>query len=90
MHVPNPRPATRHAPEFLRPEYGFEIRLRRPVPRRRPSWSYAPATYSLVAVNYLVFLVMVWHNVSAASPNLDQLMYWGADDAGSVLIQGEW
>ena len=33
---------------------------------------------------------MVEHHVSAFSPNLDQLMYWGADNAGSVLIQGQW
>jgi rhomboid protease GluP len=33
---------------------------------------------------------MLTHHVSASSPNLDQLMYWGADNAGSVLIQGEW
>ncbi len=88
---PNPSPREqRPAPEFLRPEYGFNPPPPPPVRRRRPSWSYAPATYSLVAINCLVFLVMVWHNVSAASPNLDQLMYWGADNAGSVLIQGEW
>jgi len=50
--------------------------------RRRP--------YSLVAINCLVFLVMLAHHVSAAGPNVDQLMYWGADNAGSVLIQGQW
>jgi rhomboid protease GluP len=33
---------------------------------------------------------MMAHHVSASSPNLDQLMYWGADNAGNVLIQGEW
>jgi len=33
---------------------------------------------------------MLAHHVSAAGPNVDQLMYWGADNAGSVLIQGQW
>ena len=33
---------------------------------------------------------MLAHHVSASSPKLDQLMYWGADNAGSVLIQGQW
>ncbi len=50
----------------------------------------APATYLLVAINCLVFLAMVAHHVSAISPTADQLMDWGADNAGSVLIRGEW
>jgi rhomboid protease GluP len=33
---------------------------------------------------------MVAHHVSAASPTLDQLMHWGADNAGAVLINSEW
>ena len=76
-------------PEFLRPDADFNP----PPPprvRSRRSWSYAPATYSLVAINCLVFLVMIAHHVSATGPNVDQLMYWGADNAGSVLIQGQW
>lgn len=76
-------------PEFLRPEAGYSPPPV-PRPRRRPSWSYAPATYTLVGINCLVFLAMTAHHVSAASPNLDQLMYWGADNAGAVLIQGQW
>jgi rhomboid protease GluP len=43
-----------------------------------------------VGINCLVFLAMLAHHVSASSPNLDQLMYWGADNAGNVLIQGQW
>ncbi|MFY9853291.1 MAG: rhomboid family intramembrane serine protease, partial [Terracidiphilus sp.] len=77
------------SPEFLRPDADFNP----PPParvRRRRSWSYAPATYSLVAINCLVFLVMLAHHVSATGPNVDQLMYWGADNAGAVLVQGQW
>ncbi|MGA2833949.1 MAG: rhomboid family intramembrane serine protease [Terracidiphilus sp.] len=77
------------SPEFLRPNADFNP----PPPprvRRRRSWSYAPATYSLVAINCLVFVVMLAHHVSASSPNTDQLMYWGADNAGAVLVQGQW
>jgi len=33
---------------------------------------------------------MVAHHVSAVSPTTDQLMHWGADNAGAVLINGEW
>jgi rhomboid protease GluP len=33
---------------------------------------------------------MLAHHISAFGPNLDQLMYWGADNAGAVLIQSQW
>lgn len=33
---------------------------------------------------------MVAHHVSAVSPTSDQLMHWGANNAGAVLIQGQW
>ena len=76
-------------PEFLRPDGSFNPP---PPPVRRPrrSWSYAPATYVLVGINCLVFLVMVAHHVSVGNPNSDQLLYWGADNAGNVLLQGQW
>jgi rhomboid protease GluP len=75
--------------EFLRPDGSFNPP---PPPVRRPrrSWSYAPATYVLVGINCLVFLVMVAHHVSAGNPTSDQLLYWGADNAGNVLLQGQW
>jgi rhomboid protease GluP len=76
-------------PEFLRPDGSFNPP---PPPVRRPrrSWSYAPATYVLVGINCLVFLVMVAHHVSVGNPTSDQLLYWGADNAGNVLLQGQW
>jgi rhomboid protease GluP len=93
--VPPPRderpldgnPGDLRQPEFLPPNAGFRPP---PVRRQRPSWAAAPATYLLVGINCLVFLVMLAHHVSAAGPNLDQLMYWGADNAGSVLQYGQW
>ena len=33
---------------------------------------------------------MVAHHVSVVSPTIDQLINWGADNAGSVLIQDQW
>jgi rhomboid protease GluP len=83
-------PPTSPNPEYLHSEAGFNPPPPPPVRRRRPSWSYAPATYALVGFNCLVFLVMVAHHVSAVSPTPDQLMHWGADNAGAVLINGEW
>jgi rhomboid protease GluP len=76
-------------PEFLPPEAGFNPPPP-PVRRQRPSWAYAPATYFLVGINCLVFLAMTVRGVSLWSPTTDQLMRWGADNAGSVLIGGEW
>ena len=33
---------------------------------------------------------MVLSGVSVGSPTVDQLMHWGADNAGNVLLGGEW
>jgi rhomboid protease GluP len=41
-------------------------------------------------MNCLVFLTMVLRGVSPGSPTVDQLMVWGANNAGSVLIDGQW
>jgi rhomboid protease GluP len=53
-------------------------------------WAAAPATYLLVGINCAVFLDMAAHGVSVMSPTVDQLKYWGADNAGAVLVGGEW
>ena len=76
-------------PEFLPPGAGT-FTSPPPARRRRPSWAAAPATYFLVGVNCLVYIVMVFNGVSAVSPTSAQLMHWGANNAGSVLINGEW
>jgi len=56
----------------------------------RSSWAVSPATYVLVGVNCLVFLVMLLSHVSPFSPTSGQLLYFGADHAGLVLQYGEW
>lgn len=77
------------SPEILPPgtEYVPPPQERR---RARPTWAASPATYLLVAINCLVFLAMVMTHVSPINPTPDQLLAWGADDAGRVLIGGEW
>src|ERR1035438_3957750 len=77
-------------PEYLHPEAGFNPPPPPPVRRRRPSWSYAPATYALVGINCLVFLAMTLRGVNLWNPAPEQLLHWGADNAGNVLINGEW
>jgi rhomboid protease GluP len=83
-------PPTSPNPDYLRPEAGFNSPPPPPVRRQRPSWSYAPATYALVAINCLVFLAMTARGVSVWGSTTDQLKHWGADNAGSVLVYSEW
>src|ERR1700677_2098550 len=76
-------------PEILPP--GVEMPPPQQAVRKpRSSWATAPATYLLVGINCAVFLAMVGSGVSIGSPTTDQLMHWGANNAGSVLINGEW
>ena len=79
-------------PEILPPKNGYTPPPPPPQPRRRrhPSWSVAPATYLLVGINCLVFLAMVFRGVSPGNPTVEQLMAWGANNAGAVLIDGQW
>ena len=54
------------------------------------SWAWAPATYSLVAVNCLVFLAMLFAHVSFVSPTAEQLLHWGANNPQAILADGQW
>jgi rhomboid protease GluP len=58
--------------------------------RRRSFWATAPATYVLAGINCAVFVAMVLNGVGVFSPTAEQLMRWGANNAGSVLLSGEW
>ena len=61
-----------------------------PARRSRSRWLAAPATYLLVGINCAVFLWMLSRGVSPMSPTVDQLMQFGADNAGNVLVGGQW
>jgi len=61
-----------------------------PARRSRSRWLAAPATYLLVGINCAVFLWMLSRGVSPMSPTVDQLMQFGADNAGNVLAGGQW
>lgn len=73
-------------PEILPPEGATAATT--PRPRRR--WAAAWATYLLVGINCAVFLLMVLRGSSLWMPTPEQLMYWGADNAGNVLLGGQW
>ena len=53
-------------------------------------WAVAPATYLLVGINCAVFVAMVARGLSIWTPTPNQLMLWGANNAGSVLINHQW
>ena len=74
-------------PEILRPAEGYIPTPQPMVRRRRSFWATAPATYVLVGINCAVFLAMVIHGASALGPTAEQLMFWGANNAGVGL---EW
>jgi rhomboid protease GluP len=58
--------------------------------RRRFFWAASPATYFLVAVNCGIFVAMAANHLSMFNPQQEQLLHWGADKAGNVLIYHEW
>jgi len=76
-------------PTILPPDAGY-TQAPQPVRRPRRWWAAAPATNLLVAVNCAVFLAMVANHAGFWSPSPELLMHWGADNAGSVLVQGQW
>ena len=50
----------------------------------------APGTYFLLAVNLAVFFWMVLHGVSPRKPTVEQLTYYGANNASLVIDHGQW
>jgi rhomboid protease GluP len=77
-------------PEILQPVPGYVPTPQAVVRRRRSFWASAPATYVLVGINCAVFLAMTLNHVSPLGPTAEQLMHWGANNAGSVLINDQW
>jgi rhomboid protease GluP len=78
-------------PEFLPPGTGYmSPPPPQPVRKPRPSWAVAPATYLLLGINCAVFVAMVARGLSIWAPAPGQLMLWGANNAGSVLINDQW
>ena len=71
-------------PQILPPVNGYQSEPP-PIRKQRSMWAVAPATYILVAINCLVFLAMVARHVSAMDPTPDQLMIFGADNAGAEI-----
>ena len=76
--------------EILPPEAGYGGPEQPEQRRPRSSWAASPATYLLVGINCAVFLAMTVSGVKPMNPAPEQLLHWGADNAGAVLLNGEW
>jgi rhomboid protease GluP len=74
-------------PEVLAPDAGA---VPRPTRRQRRWWALAPGTYLLVGINAAVFLAMVAHGASFWMPTPEQVLHWGGESAGRVLLQNDW
>ncbi|HEY0786239.1 MAG TPA: rhomboid family intramembrane serine protease [Acidobacteriaceae bacterium] len=61
-----------------------------PARTPRPRWATAPATYVLIGINCLVFLLMCLSGASPTLPTRHQLLLWGADAGPLVLAGGQW
>lgn len=61
-----------------------------PLRKPKPAWMVAPATHFLIAVNCIVFLAMLAGRVSLFNPSPEDLLHWGANNAGAVLLFGDW
>lgn len=92
-------PGAGPTPEILPPEayapapqndYVEYVPPQPPPQRRRPTWSSARATYTLLGINIAVYVFMVLGGVSPITPNSPSLMLWGANNAGAVLVDGQW
>jgi rhomboid protease GluP len=94
QHTPEPEilPPNGYSAPLRQPQYGMPPvpPPPQPQPRRRSRWSMAPGTYTLVGINVAVFLLMSFRGVSPIMPTSQQLMAWGANNAYSVLYDGQW
>ena len=74
------------APKPPVPDYTREVAQPR---SRRMDILATPGTYLLLAINCAVFLWMVLHGVPAREPSIDQLVHYGATNAGYIM-SGQW
>jgi len=63
-----------------------------PRPARRRHWASAPATYTLVGINFAVFLFTLYQSQSLAGPDFrtDSLSFKLLCNGGLVLLAGQW
>jgi len=82
---------------FNQPDYdlrsGYYTRV--PPPSRTRSrivtgWSYAPATYILVGINCVVYLLMTLSGASWWAPTAQNILNWGANRGVNEILYHQW
>jgi rhomboid protease GluP len=53
-------------------------------------WAYAPATYILIGINCVVYLLMTLRGVSWWAPTAQEILRWGASRGANEIVYGEW
>ena len=88
---------TDHAGSPNEPDYdlrsGYHTRTPQPQqPRSRilTGWAYAPATYILIGINCVVYLLMTLSGVSWWEPTTQHILHWGASNGVSEIAYGQW
>ncbi len=83
-------PAERLNADLLPYGDGYPQTVPPAAPRSRRGWASAPATYVLLGINCAVFFWMVLSGVSPIAPEPEQLLHFGADEGGHVLLLDQW
>jgi rhomboid protease GluP len=83
-----PATSTNGHPGYYRD--GYTVVPPPPVARPRRRWATAPATWTLLAINCAVYVLMVITGTNPIKPSSESLLLWGADNAGAVLVYGDW
>ncbi len=53
-------------------------------------WAYAPATYILIGINVMVYLLMTLKGVSWWEPTAQDILRWGASRGANEIVYGQW
>lgn len=53
-------------------------------------WAYAPATYILIGINAVVYLVMSFSGASWWAPTAQDILHWGANRGVNEILYGQW
>jgi rhomboid protease GluP len=69
---------------------GYTVAPPPPVARPRRRWATAPATWTLLGINCAVYVVMVAAGTNPFTPDVHDLLRFGGESAGNILILGEW